>query len=126
MDIQAVAGRVTELEHAFQDLSDNVPGLAVDVVGHMSNDSSLVHPVAGFQVRLQHQNRGPGVALYVSANYAELTRWPGDGGGARRERFNVSLSEDFVWGDTRFEDPNELAHELLGYMQYNLDAVTVS
>ena len=25
-----------------------------------------------------------------------------------------------------FEDPNELAHELLGYMQHNLDAVTVS
>jgi hypothetical protein len=126
MDVQAVAGRVTELEHAFQQLSDSVPGLAVDVVGHMSNDSSLVHPVAGFQVRLQHRPRGAGVVLYVSANYAELTRWPGEGGAATRERFIVNLSEDFIWGDTRFEDPVELAQELLGYMQFNLDAVSQS
>jgi hypothetical protein len=126
MDIQAVAGRVTELEHAFQMLSDSVPGLAVEVVGHMSTDRSLVHPVAGFQVKLQHAGSGPGVALYVSANYAELTRWTADGGGAVRERFNVSLSEDFIWGDTRFEDPNILAQEILGYMQFNLDAVTLN
>ena len=123
MDIQAVAGRVTELEHAFQKLADTVPGLVVDVIGTMSNDSSLVHPVAGFHVKLQH-GPGAGVALYVSANYAELRRWPADGG-VMRERFNVNLSEDFEWGETKFEDPKELAQELLGYMQFNLDAATV-
>ena len=125
MDIQAVAGRVTELEHAFQRLSDSVPGLVVDVIGHMSTNSSLVHPVAGFHVKLQHGSGGPGVALYVSANYAELRRWPGDGTGVMRERFSVNLSDGFIWGDSEFDDPNELAQELLGYMQFNLDAATV-
>jgi hypothetical protein len=123
MDIQAVAGRMTELERAFQTMADSVPGLVVDVIGTMSNDSSLVHPVAGFHVKLQH-GPGAGVALYISANYAELRRWPADGG-AMRERFNVNFSEGFVWGDSMFEDPTELAQELLGYMQFNLDAATV-
>ena len=126
MDIQEVAGRVTELKQAFGHLSDSVPGLDVDVVGHMSTDRSLVHPVAGFQVKLQHEGEGAGVSLYVSASYAELTRWPSSDdphGGAMRERFNVRLAEGFKWGDTVFEDPAELAHELLGYMQFNLDAV---
>lgn len=128
MNIQEVASRVTELEQAFQELSLIVPGLAVDVVGHMSNDRSLVHPVAGFQVKLQHEDDGPGVSLYVSANYAELRRWPviddNDGAGATRERFNVRLSHGYVWGESSFEDPSELAQELLGYMQFNLDALT--
>jgi hypothetical protein len=124
MNIQEVANRVTELEQAFQGLSEFVPGLAVDVVGHMSNDQSLVHPVAGFQVKLQHEDGGPGVTLYVSANYAELRRWPIDGSGAVRERFNVRLSNEYVWGESSFDDASELAHELLGYMQFNLDALT--
>ena len=129
MDIQEVAGRVTELKQAFQQLSDSVPGLGVEVVGHMSTDRTLVHPVAGFQVKLQHDEDGAGVSLYISASYAELTRWPSPdeaNGGAMRERFNVRLAEGFKWGDSEFEDPTELAQELLGYMQFNLDAVSES
>jgi hypothetical protein len=125
MDVQAVASRVTELEKAFQKLSDSVPGLAVDIVGHMSDNDSLVHPIAGFRVDLQHEGENAGVVLYVSANYAELTRWAGDNG-ALRERFNVKLSEGFVWGESIFDDPAELAQELLGYMQFNLDAMSVT
>ena len=125
MDVQAVATRVTELEQAFQHLSDNVPGLGVDVVGHMSNNRSLVHPVAGFRVKLQHEGENAGVSLYVSANYAEMTRWPTDGG-TLRERFNVRLSDGFIWGDSDFDDARELAQELLGYMQFNLDAATLT
>ena len=125
MDVQAVAARVTELKQAFQQLSSTVPGLAVDVVGHMSNNRALVHPVAGFRVTLQHEGENAGVLLYVSASYAELTRWPADGG-AMRERFNVRLSEGFVWGESSFNRASELAQELLGYMQFNLDAVSLS
>jgi hypothetical protein len=125
MEIQAVASRITQLEHAFQRLSSQVPGLQVEVVGHMSNDRSLVHPVAGFQVKLQNQGENAGVLLYVSASYAELTRWPADGG-ATRERFNVKLSEGFVWGDSSFDEAGELASELLAYMQFNLDTVSLS
>ena len=121
MDVQAVATRVTELEQAFEHLSDHVPGLAVDVVGHMSNNRTLVHPVAGFRVQLQHEGDNAGVSLYVSANYAEMTRWPADGG-TLRERFNVRLSDGFVWGDSNFDGAVDLAQELLGYMQFNLDA----
>ena len=124
MEIQAVASRITQLEHAFQRLSGQVPGLQVEVVGHMSNDRSLVHPVAGFQVKLQHEGENAGVLLYVSASYAELTRWPADGG-AMRERFNVKLSEGFVWGDLSFNEASELASELLAYMQFNLDTVSL-
>jgi hypothetical protein len=124
MDVQAVATRVTELEQAFQLLSDTVPGLTVDVVGHMSNNRLLVHPVAGFRVKLQHEGENAGVSLYVSASYAELTRWPADGG-ALRERFNVRISEGFVWGESSFDHATELAQELLGYMQFNLDAVSL-
>ena len=124
MDIQAVAGRMTELKRAFERLSRQVPDLRVEVVGHMSNDRSLVHPVAGFQVKLQHEGENAGVVLYVSASYAELTRWPTDGG-AMRERFNVKLSEGFVWGESSFDEAHELASELLGYMQFNLDTVSL-
>jgi hypothetical protein len=126
MNIQEVAGRVTQLAQAFEQLSDSVPGLAVEIVGHMSNDPSLVHPVAGFQVKLQHEDGGPGVLLYISASYAELRRWPveNDGGGTVRERFNVRLSEGFLWGESTFEDPTVLAQEILGYMQFNLDVLS--
>ena len=85
MDIQAVASRITDLERAFQKLSRRVPGLRTEVVGHMSTDRSLVHPIAGFQVKLQHPGESAGVLLYVSASYAELTRWPSDGGALRDE-----------------------------------------
>ena len=124
MEIQAVAGRITELEHAFQRLSGRVPGLKVEVVGHMSNNRSLVHPIAGFQVKLQHEGENAGVLLYVSASYAELTRWPTDGG-AMRERFNVRLSEGFVWGESSFDEADDLASELLAYMQFNLDTISL-
>ena len=127
MDVTQVATRMTELERAFKELSSTVPGLYVDVIGHMSNDRTLVHPVAGFQVKLQH-GVGRGVLLYVSSNYAELTRWPATDGnepsGAVRERFNVRLTDGLVWGETEFESAFQLAHELLGYMQFNLDALT--
>lgn len=127
MDIKEVAERVTRLERAFRVLAEHVPGLATDVVGHMSTDRSLVHPVAGFQVKLQNEDGGGRVHLYISANYAELTRWPGPDDahtGARRERFNVRLSEGYEWGESSFDDPAELAQELLGYMQFNLDVLS--
>lgn len=128
MDIQEVAGRITQLKKAFKRLAETVPGLGVEVVGHMSNDRSLVHPIAGFQVKLQHVGEGAGVSLYVSASYAELTRWPGPDdihGGAMRERFNVRLSEGYLWGESTFDDPADLAQELLAYMQFNLDTVSI-
>ena len=125
MDVQAVAARVTELKQAFQQMSATVPGLTVDVVGHMSNNRALVHPVAGFRVKLQHEGENAGVLLYVSASYAELTRWPADGG-ALRERVNVRLSEGLVWGAAKFDHGIELAQELLGYMQFNLDVVSAA
>jgi len=128
MNVTEVAGRMTGLERAFRSLEHTVPGLHVDVIGHMSTNRKLVHPVAGFQVKLQH-DREAGVLLYVSSNYAELTRWPvGDGSelsGAVRERFNVRLTDGLVWGETEFDSPDQLAHELLGYMQFNLDALTL-
>jgi hypothetical protein len=125
MDIQAVAGRMTELKRAFERLSGHVPDLQVEIVGHMSTNRALVHPVAGFQVKLQHEGENAGVLLYVSASYAELTRWPADGG-ALRERFNVRLSEGFVWGESSFDEADQLASELLGYMQFNLDTVSLT
>lgn len=126
MEIQVLAARITELERAFQDLSATVPGLSVVIVGHVSVDDSLVHPVAGFEVRLQQEQDGPGVSLYVSVNYGELRSWPAAGGSAAkaaRERFNVNLADEFIWGDSVFETADELAQDLLGYMQFNFDAV---
>jgi hypothetical protein len=70
------------------------------------------------------------VSLYISASYAELTRWTEKAmelrdGGAMRERFDVDFEEeDYQWGDSAFEEPQQLAHELLGYMQFNLDAIS--
>ena len=121
--------RITQLEGAFQSLARSVPGLDVEVVGHVVQDESRVHPVAGFEVKLQHDEDGAGVALYVSASYAELTRWSphaGPLGGSVRERFNVRLSEGWIWGDSEFDSPDQLASELLGYMQFNLDALSVA
>jgi hypothetical protein len=122
MEIQVLAARITELERAFHDLSETVPGLSVVIVGHVSVDDTLVHPVAGFEVRLQQKPDGPGVALYVSVNYGELRSWRADNGNAARERFNVNLSDEFRWGDSIFETADELAQDLLGYMQFNFDA----
>lgn len=128
MNVTEVAGRMTGLEQAFRSLEHTVPGLQVDVIGHMSTNRKLVHPVAGFQVKLQHDSDSAGVLLYVSSSYAELTRWPATDGneptGAVRERFNVRLTDGLVWGETEFDSPEQLAHELLGYMQFNLDALT--
>ena len=85
---------MTYLASAFRSFSEKVPGLRVDVVGFMSDSDTLIHPVAGFEVRLQRENNGAGVSLYISASYAELTSWTAKGGelkkgGALRERFNV-------------------------------------
>jgi hypothetical protein len=96
----------------------------------MADSKTLIHPVAGFEVRLQRENTGAGVSLYISASYAELTRWTDKAtelrdGGAVRERFDVDFEEeDYQWGESSFEEPRELAHELLGYMQFNLDAIS--
>ena len=120
---------MTFLASAFRNFAATVPGLRVDVVGYMADSDTLIHPVAGFEVRLQRENAGAGVSLYISASYAELTRWTAKGkelkkGGALRERFDVDFEEeDYQWGDSSFEEPQQLAHELLGYMQFNLDAV---
>ena len=125
MEIEDAAYRVTELERAFREYAERVPGLTVEVVGRVAGNEELVHPVAGFQVHLQRANGGQGVRLYVSANYGEMTRWRGRwaGGGAIREKFEVRLEEEYGWGDSVFPTAELLAHDLLGYMQFQLDAV---
>lgn len=119
------AHRVTALERAFQTLARDVPGMSVDVVGHVRGQRRLVHPVAGFTVRLEDTASGAGAALYVSAAYGELTLWRDasrDGVGAR-ERFTVRLSDGFVWGDSESPTAEPLAADLLGYLQFNMDRV---
>ena len=129
-EIQRLSERMTYLASAFRDFANKVPGLRVDVVGYMADSDTMIHPVAGFEVRLQRENQGAGVSLYISASYAELTSWTSIGselkkGGALRERFDVDFEEeDYQWGDSAFEEPEQLAHELLGYMQFNLDAIS--
>lgn len=124
-EIQRLSERMTYLATAFRNFAERVPGLRVDVVGYMADSDSMIHPVAGFEVRLQRDKAGAGVSLYISASYAELTRWAATGGGALRERFDVDFEEeDYQWGDSAFDEPDQLAHELLGYMQFNLDAVS--
>jgi hypothetical protein len=129
-EIQRLSERMTFLASAFRNYEQKVPGLRVDVVGYMADSDTMIHPVAGFEVRLQRDNNGAGVSLYVSASYGELKRWSAKGkelqqGGAQIERFHVDFEEeDYQWGESSFEDPQELAHELLGYMQFNLDAVS--
>ena len=126
--IDKLAERMTALADAFRDFCDTVPGLRVDVVGYMAGSTTLIHPVAGFEVRLQRDS-GAGVSLYISASYAELTSWTGKNtelktGRAVRERFNVHFGDEYEWGGSAFEYPDELASGLLGYMQFNLDAIS--
>jgi hypothetical protein len=127
MEILHEAERITELEQAFRRYSDVVPGLGVEVVGTVTGQDSLVHPVAGFQVRLQPDDSPVGVALYVSSSYGELRRWfrdaDWDGDSRMRERFDVSLSNGFGWGESVFPDADGLAHDLLAYMQFNIDCL---
>lgn len=128
--IHRLSERMTYLASEFRKFAQKVPGLRVDVVGYMADSETMIHPVAGFEVRLQRENNGAGVSLYISSSYAELTRWTAKGtellkGGAVRERFDVDFEEDdYQWGDSSFEEPDELAHELLSYMQFNLDAIS--
>jgi hypothetical protein len=118
------AQRVTELLQAFRSYQTTIPELRVEVVGRLTHDRALVHPVAGFHVRLTLPGGPGGAALYISSNYAELTRW--GGGGAIRERFSVQLGEEFVWGDSAYQTASDLAHDLLAYLQFNLDAAVGS
>jgi hypothetical protein len=124
MEIEDAVYRVTELERAFREFSERVPGLSVEVVGRVAGHEEMVHPVAGFEVNLARGPGGQGVRLYVSENYGELTRWRSRwGGGAVREKFEVRLQEEYGWGDSVFPTAELLAHDLLGYMQFQLDAV---
>ena len=117
--------QITELAEAFRDFSASVPGLTVEVVGNVAGTRDLVHPVAGFHVKLPVVN-GTGVSLYVSSRYAELVRWV-PGAGALRERFHVFFDEPgYEWGDTTFPTAHELAHDLVAYLQFNLDALKKS
>ena len=130
MNIEDAAYRVTELERAFREYTERVPGLSVDVVGRVAGNEEMVHPVAGFQVHLNRPGGGTGVRLYVSGNYGEMTRWrgrwaSGPGGGAIREKFEVRLEDEYGWGDSVFPTAELLAHDLLGYMQFQLDAVAI-
>jgi hypothetical protein len=114
--------QMTELVAAFREFAGTVPGLEVEVVGHVAGDRGQVHPVAGFHVLLAGEAE-TGVSLYVSARYAELVRWR-PGAGALRERFDVQLDDPgYGWGASRFGSAGELAHELMAYMQFNLDAL---
>jgi hypothetical protein len=113
---------MTELAQAFRAFEDRFPGLTVDVVGHLAGTSRMVHPIAGFHVRLEPVG-GVGVALYVSSRYAELVRWK-PGAGALRERFDVSFDElGYGWGGSLYDTAAELAHDLIAYLQYNFDAL---
>jgi hypothetical protein len=115
------AQQITELAHAFRAFGSSVPGLFVEVVGHVAGNRQYVHPVAGFHVRVQ--GRDAGVSLYVSSQYGELVKW-GAGAGALRERFDVSLADgSYGWGDSSYPTAHELAHDLVAYMQFNLDAL---
>lgn len=119
------ASCMTELQRAFQAFTPEATGLSVEVVGHMLDDATLVHPVAGFEVRLV---RPDGTAtLYVSASYGELEVRPADATFAEtatRQSFSVRLAGEYQWGETVFPTPEELAAALLGYMQYQLDSAT--
>lgn len=120
--VDTASQQITELAHAFREYSENVPGLKVDVVGHIAGNQQYVHPVAGFHVRMTGE-AGTGISLYVSARYGELVRWR-QGAGALRERFSVHIDEPgFGWGDSMFPSAQELAHDLFAYMQFNLDAI---
>jgi hypothetical protein len=117
--------QITELAQAFRGFAQRVPGLEVEVVGHVAGNRHFVHPVAGFHVRLS-ENGDVGTELYVSSTYAELVRWR-PGAGALRERFDVRIDEPgYVWGDSAFPTAQELAHDLVAYMQFNLDALRKS
>ena len=119
------AHRVTALERAFRALAKDVPGMSVEVVGHVRGHRKLVHPVAGFTVRLEDEPTGAGAALYVSAAYGELSLWRDasrDSVGAKEE-FTVRLNDGFVWGDSEYPDAPPLAADLLGYLQFNMDRV---
>lgn len=122
VEVDPAARQITELAHAFGGFAQNVPGLRVDVVGHLSGSRQYVHPVAGFHVRLPGEN-GMGISLYVSSRYAELVRWHPTRG-ALRERFDVELDGvGYGWGDSTFPTAYALAHDLIAYMQFNLDAL---
>jgi hypothetical protein len=113
---------INELAAAFRAWESRIPGLRIDVVGHVAGSLELVHPVAGFHVRMAPAG-GAGVSLYVSAAYAELVRWK-SASGALRERFDVSLDEfGYGWGGSVFATAAELAHDLVAYMQYSLDSI---
>lgn len=117
------ASSITELQRAFTRLETDVPGLSVDVVGHPVHDDTVVHPVAGFEVRLTRDDSD--ARLYVSGLYAELTlRQEGDERIAR-QAFAIKLDGTYEWEGTEFPDANELATALLGYVQYQLDAEPV-
>lgn len=111
--------RITELEQAFREFESTNPGMSVEVVGRVAGQDDLVHPVAGFHVRIEPRDGSGGVELYVSGSYAELTRWAE--AGALRERFNVQLTDGFGWGESVYPTARGLAHDLLGYMQFHLD-----
>jgi hypothetical protein len=121
-EVDTASRQITELAHAFREYTQNVPGLKVDVVGHLAGNQQFVHPVAGFHVRMNGDG-GTGISLYVSSRYGELVRWR-QGAGALRERFTVHIDEPgFGWGDSMFPSAQELAHDLFAYMQFNLDAI---
>ena len=114
--------QITELAHAFRTYAGRLPGMSVDVVGHVAGNQQYVHPVAGFHVRMNGES-GAGISLYVSSRYGELVRWR-QGAGALRERFSVHIDEPgFGWGESTFPTAQELAHDLFAYMQFNLDAI---
>jgi hypothetical protein len=119
---------MTELAEAFRAWEARVPGLRVEVVGHVAGDRAMVHPVAGFHVKIPGEvgeagESGAGVSLYVSARYGELVRWRA-GAGALRERFDVSLDGfGYGWGGSFYTTAAELAHDLVAYLQFNLDAL---
>ncbi|MGH7446191.1 MAG: hypothetical protein ACREK1_00175 [Longimicrobiales bacterium] len=121
-NVDMASRQITELAQAFRAYAQNVPGLKVDIVGHLAGNQQYVHPVAGFHVRLNGE-AGAGISLYVSSRYGELVRWK-QGTGALRERFTVHIDDPgFGWGDSTFPTAQELAHDLFAYMQFNLDAI---
>jgi hypothetical protein len=119
------ARQMTELAQAFRAFARTDPSMRVEVVGHVAGNRQLVHPVAGFHVHMTGA-AGTGISLYVSSQYGELVRWRPDAG-ALRERFSVSLGDPgYGWGESQYPNAQELAHDLVAYMHFNLDALPKS
>ncbi len=114
--------RLTEVLAAFTDIPVQRDVLKLRGL-HMRGTTSP--PVTGFSVRLQPQQDGPGVELFVHPWGAQLSSWP-----ARAERpayglgrelpLEVDLRADYRCGEQHFQDARGLTRTLLERMEDEL------